>query len=353
MQRGFSFLQFMAQDSAQEAIKNENKTMLLDKMIAVRTAVRDAKNQKPNGAPKDVVPVAPSAPVFEALKATAKYIRNANANDVEIIVVAKELTPYAELLEGRMKRVGISCDLLFPNSEVPIGKVLANISSRGTLYAVLVTPQNMEHKSITVNILYGTPAEHRNMPVEAALTLIERDFKEYVARESKASTILPSANSGGPIGIETPALHEGHPDVIHGLLRLLGEDKSLTVLQYDRILKYLTERREMQLKAELGDDPEAMAKLSKPLSSLEPPTPKLSAEEVAMQHKMDEIMNKPSLITIYDSKKEPFKMTPDLLDLLKDQRVERALDSLLSKEIFATLNLKFWHGDRTNFKDFQ
>lgn len=48
-------------------------------------------------------------------------------------------------------------DLLFPNEDVPIGRVLANISSRGCLYAILVMPQNEEHRSLTLNILHGLP----------------------------------------------------------------------------------------------------------------------------------------------------------------------------------------------------
>ena len=48
-------------------------------------------------------------------------------------------------------------DLLFPNDDVPIGKVLANISSRGCLYAILVMPQNEEYRSLTLNILHGIP----------------------------------------------------------------------------------------------------------------------------------------------------------------------------------------------------
>lgn len=335
MQRGFAFLQFMAADSAQEAIAKENKTQLLDKIIAVRTAVRDSN--KPPG------PVPPSAPALEALQTTAKFIRNSGANDVEIIVVARELTTYAELLEGRLKRVGISCDLLFPNSEVPMGKVLANISSRGTLYAILVTPQNMEHMSITVNILYGTPAEHRNMPVEAALTLVERDFKKYVATESRANQVMPSLTAPGAPSIGTLAAPAADKtEVLNALLRQIVEGgSSLTVLQYDRVLKYITEKREEQLRLEVGDDPETLAKLSRPLLTDVDTAPKLNAEEVAIQRKIDDILAKPSLISKYDQSREPFKMTPDLLELLSDARVERALDSLLSKDIFPTLNLKF------------
>lgn len=64
---------------------------------------------------------------------------------------------YAEYIERRLKQCGLSVDLLFPNEDVPIGRVLANIASRGCLYAILITPQNEEHGSLTLNILYGSP----------------------------------------------------------------------------------------------------------------------------------------------------------------------------------------------------
>lgn len=78
-------------------------------------------------------------------------------NDCEIIVVSRALTEYAEFIESRLKHIGLIVDLLFPNEDVPIGKVLANISSRGCLYAILVMPQNEEHRSLTLNILHGIP----------------------------------------------------------------------------------------------------------------------------------------------------------------------------------------------------
>lgn len=64
---------------------------------------------------------------------------------------------YAEYIESRLKRLGIVVDLLFPMEDVPIGKVLGNIASRGCLYAILVMPQNEENKSLTLTFLHGLP----------------------------------------------------------------------------------------------------------------------------------------------------------------------------------------------------
>jgi hypothetical protein len=37
------------------------------------------------------------------------------------------------------------------------------------------------------------------------------------------------------------------------LLNLLADNRQLTVLQYDRVIRYLQDKREMQLQLELGD----------------------------------------------------------------------------------------------------
>lgn len=64
---------------------------------------------------------------------------------------------YAESIEVRLKKLGLTVDLLFPNEEVPVTRVLAKIASRGSLYAILIMPQNEDHRSLTLNILHGQP----------------------------------------------------------------------------------------------------------------------------------------------------------------------------------------------------
>ena len=114
-------------------------------------------------------PVIPPTPVSTRAQRT---------NDVEIIVTHKSLTlvsispffvrlkhnqkmysllnrQYAEFIERRLKASGLNVDLLYPNEEVPLGRVLANIASRGSLYALVVTQLSEEHRSVTINVLYG------------------------------------------------------------------------------------------------------------------------------------------------------------------------------------------------------
>ena len=78
------------------------------------------------------------------------------------------------------------------------------------------------------------------MPVEDAINLITRDFGNYKA----GSRSVP---------LNAPVTHDRHPDAIQVLLNMLADNLQITVLQYDRILKYLEMRREEQVQIELGD----------------------------------------------------------------------------------------------------
>ncbi|XP_026737866.1 nuclear receptor coactivator 5 [Trichoplusia ni] len=219
-------------------------------------------------------------------------------NDCEIIVVSKTLTEYAEYIESRLKRLGIVVDLLFPMEDVPIGKVLGNIASRGCLYAILVMPQNQENRSLTLTILHGLPQEHRNMPLEDALQLLSRNFQEV--------------QRGGPTGREA----------VYALLGQLADGRTLTVMQYDKVIEYLQERREQQVKIELGE----------PLTTA--PTNKT---QVDLQQRILSILNDKKVLTP-STEAAPAPPPPVATPapqtqskLLNDPTVRKALDSILQK----------------------
>lgn len=138
---------------------------------------------------------------------------------------------------------------MYPNADVPFGKVLHNIAARGCLYAIIVSPENLDRRSMTVNILYGQMAEHRNMPAEDALDFIEQDFHALRRARESCDKNLPFHALRTQL---VPSQGFTHPDSVQHLLTLLYENRSLTVLQYDCVLQYLQEQREIQYKIELG-----------------------------------------------------------------------------------------------------
>lgn len=78
------------------------------------------------------------------------------------------------------------------------------------------------------------------MLVDDAINLISRDFSNYKA-------------GGRSVPLNTPFANERHPDAIQVLLNMLADNHQLTVLQYDRVIKYLEMKREEQVQVELGD----------------------------------------------------------------------------------------------------
>lgn len=245
------------------------------------------------------------------------------------------------MIENHLKRLGLVVDLLFPNADVPIGKVLANIASRGCLYAILVTPQNQEMSSATVNVLHGEPAEHRNMPVEDAIDFLVKNFQHYM-RGGRNPELMADSN---PVAISAPKLANRHSEAAQNLLNLLADNRALTVLQYDCVIKYLQEQREMQVKVELGDS----ADLLVPHSSTAVINP--DDQEKELQKRIMDILNKPSITNMAEDSiisrpqqsNDNYRRNQDFPSsnrnvnepqLLNDPKVQKALDSLLSNNTF-------------------
>lgn len=252
---------------------------------------------------------------------------------------------YAEFIETRLKRSGIVADLLFPNADLTIGKMLTNIANRGALYALIIQPQHKENNSVTLNILYGIPQEHRNMPLDDAIAMIFRNYQQLCQGEK--GDIIGDTDESPYASI--PLANVRHPDSIQHLVNLLADNRTLTVLQIDCLLKYLQERRDSQYKFELGDTSadgqssigaDNRAGLSpQDTEQLEAQQPKVNPEEEIQKRLMD-ILNKPSIPNINPEtspdKKVPtsgvesnsnIRQEPKLL--AKDPNLRNVLDSIM------------------------
>ncbi|XP_062533536.1 nuclear receptor coactivator 5-like [Armigeres subalbatus] len=326
--RGYGFVQFPTEEGARKAIEGLNGLMHKGRKLTVKIANdnRGKKGLLPRSGPpgsQGSAPIRDRSPIDGNRYADGYPQRSIysnlyprmdmggyaepmmsgmqgqpsnqpESNDCEIIVVSRDLTTYAENIEARLKRNGLSVDLLFPNDDVPIGKVLSNIASRGSYYAILITPENQERNSITVNVLYGVPAEHRNMPSDDALNFICKDFQDKVRTEQEKAAKYRASMSAGPgnshMMYNTHSLQDKHPDAIQNMLNLLANNRQLTVLQYERLIKYLTERKELQIKYELGEDTDSVS-----ASSLLSGKSKAESEK-ELQKKIMDILNKPSIV---------------------------------------------------------
>ncbi|KRT78711.1 hypothetical protein AMK59_6404, partial [Oryctes borbonicus] len=154
-------------------------------------------------------------------------------------------------------------------------------------------------------------SEHRNMPIEDAVILLTRNFEAYMKGET--------FETEGRVA----SLAEKHPEAMQMLLNLLAENRQLAVTQYDKVIKYLQERKELQ-KAYEGDEDNESKKEAEP-----------DNKQAELQSRIMNILNK----SASDSPKPPPVTTQSgPTPLLNDPSVQKALDSLLSGDMFKSIS---------------
>jgi len=169
-------------------------------------------------------------------------------NDVEIICMDKQLRVYGENIEDRLKNMGLCVDILFPNPDIALAKVLGNIASRGVMYAICLTGDNRDHQSLTLNVLQGQQQEHRNMPVDDAMSFISKNFPSQVGggnTSGSGNSVISKTQSGGP---------SGHPHDIQKIINFLSDDRPLSIMEFDKMIKYLVSKRTETLREEYGEN---------------------------------------------------------------------------------------------------
>ena len=154
-------------------------------------------------------------------------------NDCEIVCCSKNHRPYGEMIESRLKNIGLKVDVLFPNPKVDLDKVLNNIANRGVVFAIMVGPNNAEHHSVTLNILQGEQQTHRNMPLDDALAMIAQIYETNMNNKGQSMAM---------------------PEDVKNVFGFLMDSRPLSVMEYDKLIKYLVKKREVMLKNEYGDN---------------------------------------------------------------------------------------------------
>ncbi|KAF4527621.1 hypothetical protein B566_EDAN015424 [Ephemera danica] len=142
------------------------------------------------------------------------------------------------------------------------------------------------------------------MPLDAAIQLITRNYDSFM----KGGAVLVATN---------------HPENISAMLQLLVQNRSLTVLQYDTILRYLSQRREQQVKLEV-----VIAEHSAPAPTPVPAPHPAQAEQLQKR-----------IMSILDKKMTPAPVpapsaAPQGKGIMQDPKVQMALSSLLGSGSF-------------------
>ncbi|XP_054723101.1 nuclear receptor coactivator 5-like [Uloborus diversus] len=203
-------------------------------------------------------------------------------NECEIIAMNRQQRLYAESVESRVKGLGILVDVLFLKDEALLTQTIDDIARKGSLYAMVISPQNETHGSVTVNILHGTPQEHRNMPLEDALKLLSRNFHEWV--RAQREQVERERSERGPYTGAVAADRE-----MQLLLRMLADGRWVSLAEINSVVLYLTERRDKMR----GDE---RVRPEPPLYKPPPPAPLKDDVDVAqkeqdLQNRIMNIMN--------------------------------------------------------------
>lgn len=161
--------------------------------------------------------------------------------DCVIVVMNKQQRGYAELVQRRLKSVGLVVDLHFHGTQ-PIVELLDDVARRGVLYAIVITSQHEVHRSVTVNILHGSPQEHRNMPLDDAMRLVGQNFDQYMQdlrERAKASSVQGSSKD-----VSETVSKEEKSSEISSLLSKAAAGGSLSSDQLAKLIDNLSKRQQ-------------------------------------------------------------------------------------------------------------
>jgi hypothetical protein len=123
-----------------------------------------------------------------------------------------------------------------------------------------------------VFVCVGYISEHRNIPVEDAFALLSSSLQRYQQQQQGGigggggggrggveqrsgggggggGGLMDSAapDSRGRGGMQMQAGPEPHHANMQGLINLLQENRPLSVMEYDRLIRYLSDRRDRQM----------------------------------------------------------------------------------------------------------
>lgn len=172
--------------------------------------------------------------------------------DVQIICMNKQLIQYAESIEARLRQHALIVDIVIIPEDLTVPHMVEEAARMKFLFAIIINTQNETHKSLTLNILHGTPQEHRNMPLEDAMKLVASSFEKYIEtqREKAAapSAVVPGA-PGAPPAAGAPPFLPPSADISY-LLNLLADNRQLTIEELGKVIDYLKERKDKLMLAE-------------------------------------------------------------------------------------------------------
>ncbi|MBN3294576.1 NCOA5 protein, partial [Polypterus senegalus] len=196
--------------------------------------------------------------------------------DCSVIVVNKQQKDYAETVGRKVRDLGMVVDLIFLNTEVSLTQALEDVGRARTPFAIIITQQHQVHRSCTVNILFGTPQEHRNMPMQDAMMLVAHNYEIFKAenRDKERDEIARKAAKMADDVLMREHERESHPISVQPIINLLSEGRFLNLEELDRLIDYLRDKRERLMRT--SGEPHQVSRpppSSTSMGVLEPPPP--------------------------------------------------------------------------------
>ncbi|KAF5896304.1 nuclear receptor coactivator 5-like isoform X1, partial [Clarias magur] len=166
--------------------------------------------------------------------------------DCSVIVVNKQQKEYAEMVGRKVRDLGMVVDLIFLNTEVSLTQALEDVSRARTPFAIIITQQHELHRSCTVNILFGTPQEHRNMPMQDAMVLVAHNYDTFKVenRAKERDEISRKAAKMADEVLMREHERQGHPVSVLTAITLLFEGRFLTPQELTSLINYLQDKRD-------------------------------------------------------------------------------------------------------------
>ncbi|KAA0199534.1 Nuclear receptor coactivator 5, partial [Fasciolopsis buskii] len=166
---------------------------------------------------------------------------------VAIVAVQHDLVPYAETIEkhvslGIRGPTPLRTHIVVLLSVEHLTPCLADLTRDRVPFAIICTTTNWSHGSCTLRILYvPTQQEHRNMPLDDAMTLLQKEYDTYLAAE-KAPPAIPTVSA--PEGnVEEDHTFLAPSRNMVSLLRMLADSRILSIGELDEIAAFVQERK--------------------------------------------------------------------------------------------------------------
>lgn len=263
----FVHVEYRAEGQARRAVEVENGAMFGGKEMKVEMAEQTEEGDI--GATEDVIGT-PAAPREEdslsAALLSADYSpihKKTETNIVVILCVSPEMLEYGEFVKGQLADALIpSVGLLQPSPGASFQQVFEKVARDGSKYACIFTSKDIAQSTLSVKSL--TCGEIlADVPVAEAVNFIKEKYLEL-----KSET-----------GIKVSADVYVLPAKIRAMMGFIAESRSMSVVEYDNIIRFMVEYRDNKLKEIYGTKIPAQL-LEPPLQLNKDPVLKSKREEV-------------------------------------------------------------------------